>query len=381
MRHEFRNPEDRYRYVQGRAHGSMYPSIGEMKWLWLVIAVVVVSVFVFRMFWSSEESESSGGNVVSPPPSIAFVSDRDGDAEIYVMNADGSGVEQLTDNEFGDYFPTWSPDGRRIAFISEREDDVQIHDIYVMNADGSGIEQLTDACNNVSPAWSPDGQRIAFQSRGDIYVMYADGSGVEQLTGEPSESCAEIFIADLDGDGDGNFYVRNENGSVELFTDYESLDWENVNWLPSWSPDGSRIAFSSYRDGDSEIYVMNADGGGVEQLTDNEIRDWLPSWSPDGGRIAFQSHRDGDWDIYVMNADGSGVVRLNEDEYYDSFPAWSPSGDRIAFTSRRGGDMGNYVMKASSPSGDTGIYVINADGSGVERLGEGAMPAWSPLLD
>ncbi len=111
MPDEFRNPEDRYRYVQGRAHGSMYPSMGELKWFWLVIAVVVIGAVMLRMFGSSEESESSSVNVVSTPTSIAFFSNRDGDDEIYVMNADGSGVERLTDDEHEDDNPAWSPDG------------------------------------------------------------------------------------------------------------------------------------------------------------------------------------------------------------------------------------------------------------------------------
>ena len=112
-----------------------------------------------------------------------------------------------------------------------------------------------------------------------------------------------------------------------------------------------RIAFVSGRDGDSEIYVMNADGSGVSRLTDNPGRDWNPRWSPDGGRIAFTSDRDGDSEIYVMNADGSGVSRLTDNSADDHNPSWSPDGGRIAFNSDRDGGWE--------------IYVMNADGSGV----------------
>ncbi len=235
---------------------------------------------------------------------IAFQSDRDGDSEIYVMNAAGSGVTQLTHNGAGDWSPAWSPDGRRIAFNSDRDGDSEI---YVMNAAGSGVTQLThNDAGDHGPAWSPDGQRIAFNSDRDgdheIYVMNAAGSGVTQLT---------------------------HHGA-----------WD---FAPAWSPDGRRIAFSSLRDGDFEIYLMNAAGSGVTQLTHNDAVDWFPAWSPDGRRIAFESDRDGDSEIYVMNAAGSGVTQLTHNDDEDWFPAWSPDGQRIAFQSDRDGDHEIYV--------------------------------------
>ena len=348
----------------------------------VVVAVIGVLVFGLRMLpFSGGAASAPVGSIPdrdldSVSGRIAFYSDRDGDDEIYVMNADGSDLAQLTENDSDDHDPAWSPDGGRIAFTSERDNDSEIYDIYVMNADGSGVEQMTDGCSNRSPAWSPDGGRIAFVSRGDIYVMNSDGSGVEQLTGKASASCEELFFSDRDGDGYGEAYIRNADGSVELFTDYESIDWDSADGGPSWSPDGDRIAFQSHRGGDDEIYVMNADGSGVEQLTDNDFPlDGGPSWSPDGGRIAFRSYRDGDleiyrdgvMEIYVMNADGSGEQRLTYNEYEDYNPAFSPDGGRLLFLSDR--------------EGDNGIYVMNADGSGVVRLAEGHRPAWSPLLE
>ncbi len=218
---------------------------------------------------------------------IAFSSNRDGNWEIYVMNADGSGVvTRLTDNEAIDYSPSWSPDGLRIAFESNRDGN---RNIFVLNADGSGVvTRLTDhTSDDISPAWSPDGRRIAFQSYRDgnwnIFVMNADRSGV-----------------------------------VTRLTDHTSDDIS-----PAWSPDGRRIAFQSYRDGNWNIFVMNADGSGVvTRLTDHISNDVSPTWSPDG-RIAFQSYRDENWEIYVMNADGSGVTRLTDNEAIDGGPSWS----------------------------------------------------------
>ena len=157
------------------------------------------------------------------------------------MNADGSGVTRLTDNPAIDVAPSWSSDGRRITFASDRDGDMEI---YVMNTDGSGVTQLTDnPARDVAQSWSPDGRRITFASDRDgdmeIYVMNADGSEVTRLT-------------------DNSVY----------------------DGVSSWSPDGRRIVFTSYRSGNYELYVMNADGSGVIRLTDNTGLDGKPSWPP-----------------------------------------------------------------------------------------------------
>ena len=134
----------------------------------------------------------------------ALESGGDGDADIYVMNADGSEVTRLTDNNAADYFPAWSPDGRRIAFSSDRDGDYRDgnRDIYVMNADGSGVTRLTDDdARDDDPAWSPDGQRIAFrydrEGNADIYVMNADGSEVTRLT---DNDASDMNVRNSDSD-------------------------------------------------------------------------------------------------------------------------------------------------------------------------------------
>ncbi len=224
---------------------------------------------------------------------IAFESVRDGNGEVYVMNADGSSQTRLTFNNATDGDPAWSADGSKIAFVSDRSGSSQV---YVMNADGSSPTQLTTLGSNSGPTWSPDGTRIAFNSSRasswDIYVMNADGSGQSRLT---------FTLALIPG----------------------------TNTNPDWSPDGAKLAFASARDGYGEVYIMNADGSGQTNLTNNPAQDGGPAWSPDGSFIAFDSNRDGDFEVYVMNADGSGQTNLTSNPAQDSGPNWQPVGGTI----------------------------------------------------
>jgi Tol biopolymer transport system component len=234
---------------------------------------------------------------------IAFVSNRDGDDEIYVMNADGTGVIQLTDSPGVDTDPSWSPDGRQIAFVSERagvqgDTGASTAEVWLMYADGTEQTQLTwNQTADADPAFSPDGTRIAFarfigQSGFEIWVMDVDGRHAVRLTTAP-------------GDDE----------------------------QPTWSPDGTRIAFSSQRDGGKgyrgggtgRIYVMGADGSGQTALSTATL-DRDPTWAPDGTRIAFVSERTGDSEVFVMNADGTGVVQITADEVNQLDPDWQPTG-------------------------------------------------------
>lgn len=260
---------------------------------------------------------------------IAFVSVRDRNFEIYVMNSDGTGQVNLTNHPDNDTFPAWSPDGQQITFDSSRDGNSEI---YIMNADGTGQTRLTNhPADDLFPSWSPDGQRIAFSSDRDgnleIYIINTDGTGLIRLTDNP-------------------------------YSDVEA----------SWSPDGQQIAFSSGSDSGSEIYVIAPDGTGRTNLTNHPGGVGHPSWSPGGQRIAFQSYRDGNLEIYVMNADGTGQVNLTNHPASDEWPSWSPDGQRIAFFSER--------------NGNAKIYSMNADGTDPTNLTEGSFhdiwPSWSP---
>jgi Tol biopolymer transport system component len=161
----------------------------------------------------------------------------------------------------------------------------------------------------------------------------------------------------------GEIYTMNFNGSsLAALTD------TGRNSGPAWSPDGTKIAFESYRDGNWEIYLMNADGSGLTRLTNNSSYDLNPSWSPGGDKIIFDSERDGDGEIYVMNADGSSVTQLTNNTAGDANPDFSPDGTKVVFVSYR--------------TGTAHIFVMNADGSSQVNLtasaGGGYEPAWSP---
>ncbi len=278
---------------------------------------------------------------------IAFRSNRDGNDEIYVMNADGSGQTNLTNHFAYDDYPSWLPDGRHIAFLSDRKYDFPRFGSYIMNTDGSGVSLLMSHSNHdemESMTWSPDGKRIAFESSrddSDSNCMAASG-----------ECNTEIYVMNAGG-----------SGLIRL-TDHPARDID-----PTWSPDGRWIAFASNREAAFDIYMVSVDGGEITRLTANsDIFQTSPAWSPDGALIAVEANTGRDQGIFLIRTDGGAGARLTKNPDFDIDPAWSPDGKRIAFASKR---EGNFE-----------IYAINVDGSGLTRLTNNpAMdmhPTWSP---
>ncbi len=256
---------------------------------------------------------------------VAFSSLRDGNYEIYVMNADGSEQINISQDRFLDRDPDWSSDSTMIAFSSDRPSTAGTGtEIWIMNADGSNPRQVTsNEGNDLGPSWSPDGTKIAFetpprQGGSAIHVINADGTGQRQLTGTTLNDNSPDWSPDgtkIAFSGAHEIFVVNENGSGLTRLTFTLANDEH----PSWSPDGTKIVFMSNRDGNNEIYVMNADGSEQTRLTNTPNQEMYPSWSPDGTKIVFEI-RD---DIYIMDAeDGSNRINLSNNPAIDVFPDW-----------------------------------------------------------
>lgn len=244
-----------------------------------------------------------------------------GVSDIWSMNLEGEGLVNLTSNSSRDRSPRWSPDGGSIAFVSNRSG---TQELWVMDADGGSPRKLTSSSNSVfDPQWSPDGERLLFRRAGggsDLFSISATGTDERNLTSSPDVLDAEgrwspggEFIAWASG---LEIWKMNKDGTGKVRLSNSS------DLSPAWSPDGARIVFRSSRDGNSEIYVMSADGSQQARVTENDRLDDEPSWSPDG-RIVWVSHRSTSPDIMVANPDGSGQRNLTNTFDTESEVRWT----------------------------------------------------------
>ena len=279
---------------------------------------------------------------------IVFTSTRDGNTEIYVMDADGGNQERLTDNPAADSDPTWSPDRTKIAFVSDRNRGfVQIH---VMDADGKNRVRLTDGLWETAPDWSLDGGKIAFTSRDaqanpHIAVMDANGLDFSKLTvgDEPSWSpdSKRVAFESLDDDRHRQIYTINVNGQ-----EFERVTHDLPSKKePAWAPDGRKIAYASREEGYFRINVMNADGKNRKRLTrkqaHNQADNRHPTWSPDGRTIAYEIWIYDDENrikrtIHLMTADGQYLKQLSEGhDGHDYHPDFGPAGLAVTLSSNK----------------------------------------------
>jgi ABC-type sugar transport system substrate-binding protein len=274
----------------------------------------------------------------SIPCQIAFDTDREGNREIYVMDPDGSNLKNLTNNEGQDENPVWSPDGKQIAFVSNRKNDKEGGQfIYIMNFDGSDVRQLTKENESQWPDWSPDGKMITYTFKGDIFAVNADGSGeAVNLTNSPVEDSQSVWSPDsrlitwLSGkQGSQNVFVMNADGSnVRQITDngqVEVVDWVfDGRILTEWGWKGKN-EFCNNCVFDLESKQIT-DAGGKGQL-----EDYCPFWTNDGIQAGVMSLNNftGDNEIYIISKEfpdpdglGAGFVNLTKNKADDRYPDW-----------------------------------------------------------
>jgi TolB protein len=359
----------------------------------------------------------------NPHVRIAFTrnhSDEPKQASIWVMDGDGRHKTPLTKaGGLNEIFPAWSPDAKKIAFETTTDYYVGLRCVYVIDADGSDRTYLaktpaTPQGNFATPSWSPDGKKIAFTADDGIHVINVDGSDETHLTNvnpkehlqtldqyptwspdgkkiafkrttgstefrddaswDPSSTSATaaaapeksgLYVINADGTGLKNLFNEAETGS-------EIAPGSRI----AWSPDGKQIAFSAFDvERQYEIFVTNVDGTGETQLT--KIPDSLessPTWQPNGEKIAFLSGGHGfSYDIYTINADGTGQRRLTKTAQNEGFLAWSPDGKKLAFARDTENDPNHYGREWGN------IYIMSADGTGQRR--RSAIDAAEPLTN
>jgi Tol biopolymer transport system component len=321
---------------------------------------------------------------------IVFETNRDGNAEIYTMNPDGTRRVDLTRNPADDTDPRWSSDGTRIVFASNRTGNYQI---YTMKADGSGATRVTqDAADDRRPAWTADG-RILFQDRSfpnrAIYRINADGGGLQRLTPASSDNATaaasprggRIALSSTRGDGTQRLYTMNADGGAMQLVTPAPPGPETADVEADWSPRGNELLFVRFTFGsslNSDLYVVQTDGTGLRQLTQTPDRlELQPAWSPDGRKITFfgcsaAGTADQHCAIYTMNADGSGETEISTPRipYLDTFtgdridPFWSSgTGNGTGPTVSEVNGRLQFDVPSSTTNGDAGYATADADSS------------------
>ena len=261
-----------------------------------------------------------------------------GNARIVMLDVTGAGLTQITEDGGGATFPTWSPDGKRMVFRSQRAGASQI---YVMDADGGAISNLTGTSTSEGqPEWSHDGRRIVFTS---------------QRTGDP-----EIFVMDADGSNPINL------------TNHPAFDSD-----PAWSPDGKQIAFVSNRTGRYRLWIMNADGTEQRDLMNRDLPGWTyPAWSSDGKQILFADRAtDGSGQIFVAASNGTGIEQLSNGTGWNTLASWSPDNRFIAYV--------HFENVPTDPAGGV-LTILDTNDSTRRNVAPGGLrcalsrPAWKP---
>ncbi|MEN8152646.1 MAG: DUF5050 domain-containing protein [Acidobacteriota bacterium] len=257
---------------------------------------------------------------------IVYVSNRDKNKEIYIMDYDGKRPRRITYNNYIDLMPSWSVDKEKILYTSYKKGSP---DLFQFNLYSGRNEVISSGGVNYRADWALDENKVVYTSskrdkNAEIYVRFMDSGKEKRLT-------------------------------------YNHI----IDSSPCWSPNGNEIAFTSQRGGTPQIYVMNSDGTNVRRVTYEGTYHDNPAWSPDGSRIAYVSRIEGRFDIYLLNIKNNSISKLTENSGRNENPTWSPDSRHIIFSSNR--------------SGFYQLYSMDYDGSNLKKLtyrGENKMPKW-----
>lgn len=259
---------------------------------------------------------------------IAFISDRDGNRELYIMDYDGANQIRLTYTKAMEMLPAWSRDGEKIAYTSFRRGTPDLFVRYIYE----GRDRLiATGGSNITPDFSLD----------DNLLLYSSS-----LPGN-----YEIYM----------YNFKNEQRRRITFSPASDLS-------PKWSPDGRQILFSSDRSGYPQLYIMDRDGSDVRRITFQGSYNASPDWAPDGDRIIYVSRIEGKFNLYLLFLSTSEVIKLTSGLSMNENPCFSPDGRHIVFSSNR--------------SGKYQIYIMDYDGRNLRQLtqrGNNQMPSWSKI--
>lgn len=314
-----------------------------------------------------------------PSVEVAFVAKARDSEDLFTVDAGRGLTVRLTDTTFPKAPPVWSPTGAYVAFSGGSRRDGQ-SGLYLLDADGAVVRRLVQGTADYLPTWSPDGRALAFVAGGGgryhLYVADVASGNVRPLVSKDNQIAFPMWSPDgrqlafvvVFGRDDGLYVADVASGSERHLSDTMTYD-------PLWSPDGDAIVYTAANSGNSEVYVIDVGSGAVRNVSNDSAYDSDPVWSPDGRRIAFYSLREcGELSLYVIDADGTNRRRLLDNcalslrEHDRRPPAWSPDGAWIAVTSQDGPAMN--------------LFAVNADSGDIQRLTDLSAivkyPAWRP---